>query len=289
MSLSGTFDIETGTSGNLNPTMTESPELRWGFIRKVYAILTIQLLLTVAVGGLVVTFHPFATFLMTTIGGLACYWILLIIPFFGKLFVLMLPRNYVLRAIFTISLALATGLACFFTHGKVILEAAILTTVVVVSLTLFIFWGAKRARACCLDSAFIKLLENKLESMMILENKLESLKLLENNIGVDGSPGEWIGVVEAPREPTRKRTHSDSDTVASPRPRAENEPRGQNELSRKQKVGKVTRMPPGNEDHSISGVLGKTAYVGHRRFLIEASQMEESHLNSMRETERRYS
>ncbi|GJV03335.1 signal peptide peptidase-like protein 2 [Tanacetum coccineum] len=34
---------------------------------------------------------------------------------------------------------------------------------------------------------------------------------------------------------------SDSDTVASPRPRAENEPRGQNELSRKQKVkGKLT-------------------------------------------------
>ncbi|GKF30966.1 hypothetical protein Tco_0100764, partial [Tanacetum coccineum] len=28
----------------------------------------------------------------------------------------------------------------------------------------------------------------------------------------------------------------DSDTVASPSPRAENEPRGQNELSRKQKI-----------------------------------------------------
>nr|GFA13997.1 BI1-like protein [Tanacetum cinerariifolium] len=84
-SLSGTFDIETGTSGNLNPTMTESP-LRWGFIQKVYAILTIQLLFMVAVGGLVVEFHPFEMFLMTTIGGLACYWLLLIIPFFSKLF-----------------------------------------------------------------------------------------------------------------------------------------------------------------------------------------------------------
>ncbi|GJX34973.1 hypothetical protein Tco_0246530, partial [Tanacetum coccineum] len=31
-------------------------------------------------------------------------------------------------------------------------------------------------------SAFLKLLENKLESMMILENKLESLKLLENKL-----------------------------------------------------------------------------------------------------------
>ncbi|GJS86048.1 hypothetical protein Tco_0752589 [Tanacetum coccineum] len=36
--------------------------------------------------------------------------------------------------------------------------------------------------------------------------------------------------------------NSDSDTVASPRPRAENEPRGQNELSRKQKVNKTSRI-----------------------------------------------
>ncbi|GJX84572.1 DIE2/ALG10 family protein, partial [Tanacetum coccineum] len=55
---------------------------------------------------------------------------------------------------------------------------------------------------------------------------------------------------------------SDSDTVASPSPRAENEPRGQNELSRKQKA-----CPTCNEDTPSMRVLGKTTYVGHKRFL----------------------
>ncbi|GJZ30325.1 reverse transcriptase domain-containing protein, partial [Tanacetum coccineum] len=48
--------------------------------------------------------------------------------------------------------------------------------------------------------------------------------LWENNIRVDDDPGG------------KKKGFSDSDTVASPSPRAENEPRGQNELSRKQKT-----------------------------------------------------
>nr|GEY02927.1 hypothetical protein [Tanacetum cinerariifolium] len=45
----------------------------------------------------------------------------------------------------------------------------------------------------------LKILENKLESMKILENKLESMKILENKL---------VGVVEAPGEPTGRRTRS---------------------------------------------------------------------------------
>ncbi|KAI3741898.1 hypothetical protein L1987_59576 [Smallanthus sonchifolius] len=54
------------------------------------------------------------------------------------------PVNYVLLGVFTIALAFAIGLSCAFTEGEVILEAVILTAVVVVSLTLFTFWAAKR-------------------------------------------------------------------------------------------------------------------------------------------------
>ncbi|KAL3603589.1 hypothetical protein D5086_004448 [Populus alba] len=54
------------------------------------------------------------------------------------------PVNYFLLGIFTISLAFAVGLTCAFTEGKVILESAILTTVVVVSLTMYTFWAARR-------------------------------------------------------------------------------------------------------------------------------------------------
>ncbi|GJZ60570.1 hypothetical protein Tco_0616386 [Tanacetum coccineum] len=105
---------------------------------------------------------------------------------------------------------------------------------------------------------FLKLLENKLESMMILENKLESLKLLENKLESmkileneleslklqENQPGDGLvplSIKKITSESVFERllksiANNDSDTVASPSPRAENEPRGQNELSRKQKT-----------------------------------------------------
>ncbi|MFS7899125.1 hypothetical protein Hanom_Chr00s045346g01776441 [Helianthus anomalus] len=115
-------DLESGTTGTLYPTMTESPELRWSFIRKVYSIVAIQLLLTVAVGAVVVSFHPIVTFLTTTTAGLACYIILIITPFITLCPLYFYhqrhPVNYVLLGIFTVSLAFSVGLTCAFTSGK---------------------------------------------------------------------------------------------------------------------------------------------------------------------------
>ncbi|WOK99429.1 protein LIFEGUARD 4-like [Canna indica] len=54
------------------------------------------------------------------------------------------PVNLLLLGLFTLSLSFAIGMTCAFTSGKVILEAAILTAVVVVSLTLYTFWAARR-------------------------------------------------------------------------------------------------------------------------------------------------
>ncbi|KAH7577588.1 hypothetical protein JRO89_XS01G0270800 [Xanthoceras sorbifolium] len=102
-------DVEAGARP-LYPMMLESPELRWAFIRKIYSILTIQLLATIAVAATVVTVRPIAVFFSTTGAGLALYIVLIITPFIGK----------------------------------VILESVILTTVVVVSLTLYTFWAARR-------------------------------------------------------------------------------------------------------------------------------------------------
>ncbi|PWA96728.1 bax inhibitor-1 family protein [Artemisia annua] len=148
----GKNDVETGVGGGgaaaLYPMMLESPELRWSFIRKIYSIVAVQLLLTVAVGAFVVSYHPVVRFLTTTGAGLAVYIILIITPFITLCPLYYYhqrhPVNYVLLAIFTASLAFAIGLTCAFTSGKVILEAVILTAVVVVSLTLFTFWAAKR-------------------------------------------------------------------------------------------------------------------------------------------------
>ncbi|XP_075639879.1 protein LIFEGUARD 2 [Castanea sativa] len=140
-------DVEAGARP-LYPMMLESPELRWAFIRKIYSILTVQLLVTIAVAATVVSVPPISLFFVSSGAGLALYIVLIITPFIVlcPLFYYHQkhPVNYVLLGIFTVSLALAVGLTCAFTSGKVILESVILTTVVVVSLTLYTFWAARR-------------------------------------------------------------------------------------------------------------------------------------------------
>lgn len=137
-----------GASQPLYPMMMESPELRWAFIRKIYSILAIQLIATVAVASVVVFVHPIAEFFVTTTAGLVLYLVLIITPFIVLCPLYYYhqrhPVNYLLLGIFTITISFAVGLTCAFTSGKVILEAAILTGAVVVSLTLYTFWASKR-------------------------------------------------------------------------------------------------------------------------------------------------
>ncbi|KAG6774510.1 hypothetical protein POTOM_021863 [Populus tomentosa] len=140
-------DVEVGARP-LYPMMLESPQLRWAFIRKVYSILAFQLLLTIAVAAVVVTVRPIAVFFSTTGAGLGVYILLILMPLFTLLPLYYYhqkhPVNYILLGIFTICLAFAVGLTCAYTEGKLILESVILTTVVVVSLTLYTFWAARR-------------------------------------------------------------------------------------------------------------------------------------------------
>ena len=75
-------DVESG-SAPLYPMMLESPELRWSFIRKIYSIIAVQLLATIAVAAVVVSYHPIANFFVSTGAGLALYVVLIITPFIG--------------------------------------------------------------------------------------------------------------------------------------------------------------------------------------------------------------
>lgn len=141
-------DVEAGGSRVLYPMMLESAELRWAFIRKIYSILTIQILLTIAVAAVVVSYKPIAVFFTTTGAGLGLYIFLIIVPFIVLCplyyYYQHHPVNYLLLGVFTVALSFSVGLTCAFTSGKVILESAILTGVVVVSLTLYTFWAVKR-------------------------------------------------------------------------------------------------------------------------------------------------
>lgn len=82
-------DVESGLQP-LYPMMMESPELRWSFIRKIYSIVSIQLLLTIAVAAVVVNVHQISQFFTTTSAGLVIYILLIITPFIGRAFFLQL-------------------------------------------------------------------------------------------------------------------------------------------------------------------------------------------------------
>ena len=72
-------DIETGGEGHLYPMMLESPPMRWAFIRKVYAILCMQLLLTVVVAAIVVVVDPISDFMVHNRAGLGLYLFIVVL------------------------------------------------------------------------------------------------------------------------------------------------------------------------------------------------------------------
>ncbi|KFK22589.1 hypothetical protein AALP_AAs43532U000100 [Arabis alpina] len=143
------LDIESGGGGSeLYPGMKESSEIRWAFIRKVYIILSLQMILTVGVCSVVFFVRAIPVFITTTYLGVAVFFVSLLVPLFMLcpllIFAKKHPYNLIMLALFTLSMSFAVGLCCSFTKGKIVLEAAILTGVMVLGLTLYTFWAVKR-------------------------------------------------------------------------------------------------------------------------------------------------
>uniref|UniRef100_A0A453GLA8 BI1-like protein n=1 Tax=Aegilops tauschii subsp. strangulata TaxID=200361 RepID=A0A453GLA8_AEGTS len=120
-------EIEAGTSGGtatapaqvLYPGMAESPELRWALIRKIYVILSLQLLLTAVVAAVVVKVRAIPHFFVSSYAGLGVYIFILIFPFI-VLFPLYCyrqkhPVNLLLLGVFTVAISFAVGMTCAFT------------------------------------------------------------------------------------------------------------------------------------------------------------------------------
>jgi protein lifeguard len=76
-------DLEAGLGGStaLYPGMTESPDLRWAFVRKIY----VQLAMTAAVSAFVVKVPAVSQFFVSSNAGIALYIFLIILPFLGQL------------------------------------------------------------------------------------------------------------------------------------------------------------------------------------------------------------
>ena len=141
------LDLEMGVGeATLYPGLSYGEnQLRWGFIRKVYGILSAQLLLTTLISA-VVALNPPVNDLLTGSPGILLF--LCIVPFILiwplHIYHQKHPVNLILLALFTVSLSFTVGVSCAMTEGRIVLQALILTLSVVGSLTAYTFWAAKR-------------------------------------------------------------------------------------------------------------------------------------------------
>jgi len=141
----GAVDLEAGT---LYPGLSRGEnELRWGFIRKIYGILAAQIVLTTVVSAATVLYEPINGLLRGN-PGLAL--VLAILPLFLMCplyyYQQKHPLNFIFLGLFTVCLSLSVGVACANTQGKIVLEALILTSGVVSSLTGYTFWASKKGK-----------------------------------------------------------------------------------------------------------------------------------------------
>ncbi|NP_001136515.1 Protein LIFEGUARD 2-like [Zea mays] len=135
--------------GGKYPYMTENPQLRWAFIRKVYVIVCLQLLLTVAVAATVNLVRAIGDFFLSrTMGAMFAIIGVIVAPILVMIPMIIYrkrhPVNLALLALFTVCISFAVGLSCLTANGPVILEAVVITMVVVLGLTFYTFWAAKR-------------------------------------------------------------------------------------------------------------------------------------------------
>ncbi|KAG8061282.1 hypothetical protein GUJ93_ZPchr0003g17826 [Zizania palustris] len=138
-----------GAGGGLYPYMIESPQLRWAFIRKVYVIVAMQLMVTVAVAAAVNLVDPIKTFFLSrSPAAIAAIVAIIIGPLLMMLPMIYFrnrhPINLFFLFLFTVCISFTVGLGCLTKKGMVIFEAASVTLVVVVGLTCYTFWAAKR-------------------------------------------------------------------------------------------------------------------------------------------------
>jgi len=146
----GVDDLEMGygAGGVLYPGLSlQDNEMRWAFLRKVYSILSMQLLLTVIVSATVVLYSPATLFLVKTPGlllGISILPFILLCPLYA--YHQKHPVNLALLGLFTVVLSLTVGISCAYTKGRIVLEALILTAAVVFSLTGYTFWASKKGK-----------------------------------------------------------------------------------------------------------------------------------------------
>ncbi|GAB69301.1 homologue of Drosophila nmda1 protein [Plasmodium cynomolgi strain B] len=121
-----------------------STKIRHGFIRKVYSILSIQLLMTFGCSALAVLYQPFNSFIVTNYTLFFILGVILSLPIMIALacspnMARKYPSNYFLLLLITVGMTLIVTLASARTNSEIFFYAFGTTSVVVVGLTIFAF------------------------------------------------------------------------------------------------------------------------------------------------------
>merc|ERR1712086_252579 len=122
--------------------LPDDPAIRMGFIRKVYGILSVQLVVTAIISGIFMNFHKYQAF--TDISHNPFFIGMIITGFFSSYCALVccgqdkkVPLNYFLLALFTFCMSFFVGIITVRFEPKTVLEAACLTAAAVIGITIY--------------------------------------------------------------------------------------------------------------------------------------------------------
>ncbi|KAK9813671.1 hypothetical protein WJX73_002355 [Symbiochloris irregularis] len=141
----------------LAPGMSRTDNmLRWGFIRKVYGIISAQLLLTVITCSVVLFSPPVLQFTRTNVPFQLVFFLgplLGLIPLY--LYQRQHPLNLILLGAWTTMISVTVAVAVSFYPAKIVLEAVALTTSIVLGLTAYTFRAVKKGKDFSMMGPFL--------------------------------------------------------------------------------------------------------------------------------------
>lgn len=137
-------DIETGEALYPGASSTDNM-LRWGFIRKVYGIVGMQLAVTVLVASFIVA-HPALQLQLVNNVGIQVFLMVLSILGLIPLYIYKdrHPINLVLLAAWTSVFGVTIGITLTFFQPAIVIQAVLITALVVAGLTGYTFYATKR-------------------------------------------------------------------------------------------------------------------------------------------------
>jgi len=118
-----------------------STEIRLGFIRKVYGILSAQLLLTCLLSFIAMESKSYQNFLLNHIGLIYFFIFLIIVISFiiqcCSNLMQSVPQNYIILFLFTFAESYLISFICAFSNHKLVFMASFMTFIICLSLTLY--------------------------------------------------------------------------------------------------------------------------------------------------------